>query len=597
MRRLQPAALLLTVLILVLTDQATAFIYSGYKWDDSYLPLTYKINLANKPSYLTSETLITTVQQGFQAWNNVECSDMEFLYDGLTIATDDYQDNIRSISWNATGADMGNALAITWQWTNFYGDRLIDADIEINGGELWSVSGEVNKYDIQSVITHEAGHFLSLDDLYDDVDQVKTMYGYLDAGDTGPRTLDPDDEAGICFIYPANELTILTTSLPKAILTYPYSQQLRAGGGMPPYNWNVISGAIPDGLSLNEVNGIISGTPQAEGDFSFTVQVTDTASASKTRDLTIVVSAINQPDIFGIEVGNLWTYQGTYQGSSYTNVEEIVSLDQTTFPTTTYIFESREDGSWESTEWYEKTSSELRLWGNKEEDAGEILTSKFSKGFLVAWYPIEVGDHRESSGTMEIAEYPGFVFNISLTVDVAAKETVTLDIGTLEAYKLKYVLSWWGYDEGETETFYQWIVPYLGVVKYEDDKGYQEELTSFTIGGGTISQDTDADNDGLKDYQELVVYGTYWQEADTDGDGCEDGAEVSGGRNPILPDPQGDLNDDCIVDLQDAIIALQIQSAITPISSIDLIADVNADGEIGLAEVICIMQKVAGVRQ
>ncbi len=197
---------------------------------------------------------------------------------------------------------------------------------------------------------------------------------------------------------------------------------------------------------------------------------------------------------------------------------------------------------------------------------------------------------------MEIAEYPGWVFNISLTVDVVAKETVTLDIGTLEAYKLKYVLSWWDDDEGETETFYQWIVPYLGAVKYEDDEGYLEELTSFTIGGGTITQDTDADNDGLKDYQELVVYGTYWQEADTDGDGCEDGAEVSGGRNPILSDPQGDLNDDCTVDLQDAIIALQIQSSITPISPIDLIADVNGDGKVGLAEVLYVMQHISQMR-
>ena len=44
---------------------------------------------------------------------------------------------------------MGNTLAIIWMVTNFRGDRPLDADMELNGGALLSLSGEKGKYDLQ----------------------------------------------------------------------------------------------------------------------------------------------------------------------------------------------------------------------------------------------------------------------------------------------------------------------------------------------------------------------------------------------------------------------------------------------------------------
>jgi hypothetical protein len=106
---------------------------------------------------------------------------------------------------------------------------------------------------------------------------------------------------------------------------------------------------------------------------------------------------------------------------------------------------------------------------------------------------------------------------------------------------------------------------------------------------------SDPDNDGQSNLQEHQL-GTNPRAADSDGDGCDDGVEVSGGRNPTISDPQGDLNANCAVNLQDAIIALQIQSAVPPSDTIDLSADVNGDGKIGQAEVVYVLQKVAGIR-
>ena len=59
---------------------------------------------------------------------------------------------------------------------------------------------------------------------------------------------------------------------------------------------------------------------------------------------------------------------------------------------------------------------------------------------------------------------------------------------------------------------------------------------------------------------------------------------------------KGDINGDAIVDLTDAILALQVLAGLNP-GGIHLSADVDADGKIGLAEVIYILQYVAGLRQ
>jgi len=58
----------------------------------------------------------------------------------------------------------------------------------------------------------------------------------------------------------------------------------------------------------------------------------------------------------------------------------------------------------------------------------------------------------------------------------------------------------------------------------------------------------------------------------------------------------GDLNDDKQVDLEDGGLALIILSAHTVSETITLDREVDGDGKVGFAEVICIMEKIAGVR-
>ena len=71
-------------------------------------------------------------------------------------------------------------------------------------------------------------------------------------------------------------LTITNNSaLPDDTINNPYSDTLVGSGGVAPYTWAVVAGTLPPGLSLNTSSGVISGTPTALGNFSFTIQITD----------------------------------------------------------------------------------------------------------------------------------------------------------------------------------------------------------------------------------------------------------------------------------------------------------------------------------
>ena len=107
------------------------------------------------------------------------------------------------------------------------------------------------------------------------------------------------DDISVVASQPA-QLRVTTTSLPNGTNGLAYSQQLSAVYGQPPYHWSLISGSLPSGLAL-ATNGVISGTPTANGTNYFTVKVTDALSATATQPLTLTISSSlsQQPDIIG----------------------------------------------------------------------------------------------------------------------------------------------------------------------------------------------------------------------------------------------------------------------------------------------------------
>ena len=81
--------------------------------------------------------------------------------------------------------------------------------------------------------------------------------------------------------------TIVAESLPDGMEGEAYSNRLTAKGTAP-ITWSIVSGVLPEGLSLNEDTGEISGTPAGEGTEVFTVMaVNDLGEDVKELSITI----------------------------------------------------------------------------------------------------------------------------------------------------------------------------------------------------------------------------------------------------------------------------------------------------------------------
>jgi large repetitive protein len=101
--------------------------------------------------------------------------------------------------------------------------------------------------------------------------------------------------AAILLTISSPTISVTPVTLASGTVGTPYSQSLTASGGQIPYSFltTLASGSLPAGLSLSSA-GVISGTPTAAGNFTFTVTGTDSSTTthavftSATLSLTIV---------------------------------------------------------------------------------------------------------------------------------------------------------------------------------------------------------------------------------------------------------------------------------------------------------------------
>ncbi|MCP4705637.1 MAG: hypothetical protein GY865_13640, partial [candidate division Zixibacteria bacterium] len=98
---------------------------------------------------------------------------------------------------------------------------------------------------------------------YDDY-EVALLYGMTLFGDP---TLKPRDRRPV---------ELQEAKLPHCLRNRNYSFYFDAdGGSAPPYYWNIISGQLPNGLTLYETEGRIAGQPTESGLFNFTIVAED----------------------------------------------------------------------------------------------------------------------------------------------------------------------------------------------------------------------------------------------------------------------------------------------------------------------------------
>ncbi|MGD2120747.1 MAG: putative Ig domain-containing protein [Gemmatimonadota bacterium] len=86
-----------------------------------------------------------------------------------------------------------------------------------------------------------------------------------------------------------NPVVITTGPLPNGRVGDAYSVDLNASGGNGFFDWSIVAGALPTGLTMDPMTGLVSGSPTTEGLFTFTVQATS-AGMTGSKEYTITVN-------------------------------------------------------------------------------------------------------------------------------------------------------------------------------------------------------------------------------------------------------------------------------------------------------------------
>ena len=112
-----------------------------------------------------------------------------------------------------------------------------------------------------------------------------------------PNPIDPTAGSGSAqasvtvVVTPPTSVAVVTSALPAADASMPYSASLSATGGTAPYKWSLASGTLPSGIQLQSTNGSISGTTTLTGSYPLTAKVTDASGGSATAALNLSVSS------------------------------------------------------------------------------------------------------------------------------------------------------------------------------------------------------------------------------------------------------------------------------------------------------------------
>jgi hypothetical protein len=187
----------------------------GLAWATGTVPYALSA-AASKQVSLQDATRIAHL--AFKAWNDVDCASgtpMVKAYDNGTVSADAARTDCGLSACAATVHDSrhvivfdddswphndpANTLALTTVTYGVSSAEIFDADIEINSAEhVLSVQEPPppGTFDLQAILTHEAGHFYGLAHA---PDGAAIMYAYYQPGAVALTT---DDTAGLCAIYP-----------------------------------------------------------------------------------------------------------------------------------------------------------------------------------------------------------------------------------------------------------------------------------------------------------------------------------------------------------------------------------------------------------
>jgi hypothetical protein len=260
---------------------ATGGLQEYYSWTISGLPagLTYDSNtgeISGTPTLAGDYALYVSVTDGISI--DLATLSLSVRNGELTITTNSFANSLAGESNSYNLVAIGGVAPYTWQSTSLPLGLSLDAATGVISG----IPIETGEFSIEVTVTDSASAV-----------SQKTLLLRINA---------------------YKPLRIVTTQLPIAYVSSPYSTMLKAAGGNAAYySWS--ESGLPEGLSLNASTGEINGTPLSEGTYPLAITVEDSVGTTTQINLTLTVRRVN---ITTTELPPVYYAGGTNQPYSFT---------------------------------------------------------------------------------------------------------------------------------------------------------------------------------------------------------------------------------------------------------------------------------------
>ena len=156
------------------------------------------------------------IARAFTTWESVPTASIAFQFVGFTSAEPFDDDNMPVLGFQ-NEPDLERVLGATGFVVDTLTGEIVESDVFFNSAFPWSTapSGDATRFDLQSVATHEIGHFIGLGHSAIGETEVRPDGGRrvlstgavmfpisFGRGVTLDRELQPDDIAGVSDLYP-----------------------------------------------------------------------------------------------------------------------------------------------------------------------------------------------------------------------------------------------------------------------------------------------------------------------------------------------------------------------------------------------------------
>jgi hypothetical protein len=187
------------------TADDTVADYGFAGWHLPASGITWKLNESTVPARVGASAARMAISDSFATWSAADPQKI-FIDGGKTAVKAAKLDGKNAILWKRLGA---STIGVTYVWYKTTTHEVAEVDTVFNNRYRWRIfsgtddcSTEFDAYDLQNIATHEFGHWVGLDDLFNDANKDLTMYGFGAGGELKKRSLGTGDIDGANAVAP-----------------------------------------------------------------------------------------------------------------------------------------------------------------------------------------------------------------------------------------------------------------------------------------------------------------------------------------------------------------------------------------------------------